>query len=414
MRRIELEVELHGRRVGTLRGRAGGGVRFSADQDWLESDQRPRLGWAFLADPRPRDGKTRLPPWFENLLPEVGSPLRRRICEHHGLYEHDDAALLGVLRRDLPGAVELRGTVDPDVDDDDDDDDDASFEGRLRFSVAGMQPKLSMLRRDDERFVLPAKDELGDWYVKLSGPRYSDLPQIEHATMGWARRSGLHVPEHDCVPVEQLVDVPAGYLDGSRFAFVIRRFDRNGDERIHQEDFAQALEIRPYDKYGGPGRLAVSYDSLTRLVDDAAGAMGRDEMIDRIAFVVASGNDDAHLKNWSFQWALGSTRPCLSPCYDLVATPAWPEFGWEGSHPPQLALPLDRSKSLHDLDLERVRSFAHRARTPSAVDRFMSALERIRDAWREQEPECPERMRTAMRTHWASVPVLAVVGGLPS
>lgn len=260
--------------------------------------------------------------------------------------------------------------------------------------------------------MLPAKDELGDWYVKLAGPRYNDLPSVEAATMSWARAVGLDVPEHRLVPVEHLFDVDPGFALGTVTAFAIQRFDRVAGRRIHQEDFAQVLEIHPFDKYGGVGRLAVSYDSLTRLVTDACGDDARREFVSRLAFMIASGNDDAHLKNWSFQWLPGQARPRLSPCYDLVATVAWPEFGWSTNAEPELALPFARSKRLADLDAARVAAFAQRARAPDGVEIFMAALERAREAWRGVEADAPERMRTALQEHWSRVPVLRALGGL--
>jgi len=411
-RRLELEVSVSGCRVGVLRGGPSATIRFVLDRDWVHAGQQPRLGWAYLVDPGPRDGGARLPAWFENLLPEVGSPLRRRVCEHHGLHEHDGPALLEVLGRDLPGAVVVRGAVDPDEGWDDDAESGVAFASRLRFSVAGMQPKLSMIRRDDDRFVLPARDELGDWFVKLAGPRYEELPLVEDATMRWARATGLDVPEHRLVPVDQLIDVDPSFVAGTTRAFAIQRFDRIAGERIHQEDLAQALEVHPYDKYGGTGRLAVSYDSLTRLVADACGDEARGDMIERLAFTIACGNDDAHLKNWSFQWPHGEARPRLSPCYDFVATVSWPEFGWSADTEPELALPFARSKRLVDLDAARVASFAQRARAPDSVDVFMAALERAQTAWRDLEAEVPDRMRSALQEHWARVPVLRALGGL--
>lgn len=411
-RRLELEVAIADRRVGVFRSGAGSAVRFIPDPAWISEGQQPRLGWAYLVDSGSREGGSRLPAWFENLLPEAGSPLRRRICQHHGLHEHDEPALLEVLGRDLPGAVEVRGAVEPDDHEHDGDDGDVTFAGRLRFSVAGMQPKLSMIRRDDDRWLLPARDELGDWYVKLTGPRYQDLPSIEAATMSWAGAMGFDVPEHRLVPVEHLLDVDPGFAAGTVTAFAIQRFDRVAGHRVHQEDFAQALEIHPYDKYGGVGRLAVSYDSLARLVTDACGDGARREFVSRLAFMIASGNDDAHLKNWSFQWLAGQARPRLSPCYDLVATVAWPEFGWSTNAEPELALPFAQSKRLADLDAARVAAFAQRARAPEGVEIFMRTLERARQTWLEREAEAPERMRAALREHWNRVPVLRALGGL--
>lgn len=399
--RLSLEVKIYGSYVGTIRCQRDGRIRFLI-HECHPAEHLPRLGWAFLVDSRARDGGRRLPAWLENLLPEIGSPLRRWACQEHGLHEDDGPELLKALGRDLPGAVEILDPREPD----------AYEDATLRFSVAGLQPKLSMLRRDDDRFVLPARDELGDWFVKLAGPRYGDLPLVEHATMSWARAAGLDVPDQRLVPVEQLIDVDSTFLAGTTTAFAIRRFDRVAGERVHQEDFAQALEIHPFDKYGGPGRLAVSYDCLTRLVADACGDEGRGEMIDRVAFMVACGNDDAHLKNWSFQWIAGEARPRLSPCYDLVSTVAWSDFGWGAEPEPELALPLGGSKHLVDLDATRVRLLAKRVGAADGEERFVSALERAQQAWREHEAEAPERMRVGLREHWSRVPVLRSLGGL--
>ena len=408
---LELEVSLLGCRVGVLRGALARKVRFIPDPAWIQRGQRPRLGWAFLVDPKLRESMTQLPAWFENLLPEQGNPLRRRVCKHHGLHDHDSPALLEVLGRDLPGAVEIRGTVEPDEEEPDENGSDHSFAGRLRFSVAGVQPKLSMIRHGD-RWVVPAKDEIGDWYVKLAGSEYDDLPAVEAATMSWAHAAGLEVPVHRLVPIEELIDVDETFLGGAAMAFAIERFDRVGGVRIHQEDFAQALDIQPYDKYGGLGRLAVSYDSLTRLVADACGDDARDIFIERLAFMVARGDHDAHLKNWSFQWPADELRARLSPCYDLVATISWPEFGWSAEQPPDLALPFARSRSLVDLDAARLRLFAAQAKAPDAESRFMAALERAKQAWATLEPQAPERMRGAVHEHWERVPVLRSLGGL--
>ncbi|MFO7567741.1 MAG: HipA domain-containing protein [Enhygromyxa sp.] len=408
-RKVELGVLLSGHRVGALRGLETRRVRFVPDPQWLQGGQRPRLGWTFLVDPRLPADQTLLPAWFENLLPERGSPLRRKICEHHGLHEHDGPALLEVLGQDLPGAVEVQGVVEPD--DLDDDEPPRSFAGRLRFSVAGMQPKLSMIRRDD-RLLLPAKGEFGDCYVKIAGSQYADLPAVEAATMSWARTVGLEVPEHWLVSIDKLVDVDENFLGKASSAYAIERFDRKGGERIHQEDFAQALNFQPYDKYGGTGRLAVSYDSLARLVADACGDAGRAAFIERVAFMVACGDHDAHLKNWSFQWPADQLRPRLSPCYDLVATVAWPEFGWGAPDEPEMALPFAGSRRFAEIDAARVRTFAARSEAPDAPERFMAALERAKHAWAEQASHAPECMRTALREHWARVPILRLLGGL--
>ena len=102
---IDLEVRVYGEPVGWLHRDRQGRTGFSPASVWLEQGQRPPLGLAFLAQPGPRLVGSGLPAWFENLLPDAGSVLRRRICEQHGLRESDSAALLRALGHDLPGAV---------------------------------------------------------------------------------------------------------------------------------------------------------------------------------------------------------------------------------------------------------------------------------------------------------------------
>lgn len=411
-RNIELTVRVSGDRVGTIRGGPGGRVRFVPDSQWIAGGQQPRLGWPFLVDEKPRDGGLRLPAWFENLLPESGSPLRARVCREHDIGEHDGPRLLGALGGDLVGAVTVEGWVDPYGDSPDREEPIDRTDTRLHFSVPGMQPKLSMQLHGEKGWTLPGVDGAGDWLVKFAARSLSALPAVEYATMTWAAASGFEVPQCRMVNHDEFEDPGAGFLAGASSAFAIKRFDRTPDGRIHQEDLAQALEIQPYDKFGGPGRLAVSYDSLARFFLDACGEDGQRDFVERVAFVIASGNDDAHLKNWSIQWEPGKLRPTLAPCYDQVCTIAWPEFGWSDTNQPELALPFGGRKSWADLDGDRVTRFAARANNDRAGSWLRASIERIRDAWPSVRAQAPEAMRQALVEHWRRVPLLAQYGEL--
>ena len=408
---VELDVSVYGTHVGVVRVGPQRQLWFYPDSGWIRAGQHPRLGWSFLIDPSARKGGSRLPAWFESLLPEQGSPLRSRLCEHYNLPASSGPALLTVLGRDLPGAVVVKGETKSWEDEVTDADN--MFVGRLRFSAAGMQPKLSLIRSGD-RWTLPAKDQTGAWLVKFAGrnAEYEELPLIEHCTTQWAGLVGLEVPEHMLIDIDALDDVDVSFSGRFAHAFAIRRFDRPGPaphtNRIHQEDFAQALEITDFDKYGGAGRKNVSYDSLARFVADACGAGARDAFIDRVAFMVASGNDDAHLKNWSLQWQQGEQRPRLSPCYDLVASLVWAT----PQRPPELSLPFASSKDLESLDIHRVRRFAQQSATPDAESLFLAALERAQRTWPAIREAAPASMRTMLEELWERVPVLRSLGGL--
>lgn len=371
----------------------------------LEGGQHPPLGLSFLTDPGPRFATAAAPAWFENLLPEKGSRLRSWICRQRRLRESDSLALLAALGRDLPGAVEVIGqagerdhveTEQEPVDE-------------LRFSLAGMQLKLSMLLSGD-RFVFSARGEAGCWIVKIPGERFPELPEVEAATMEWARATGLATSDFHVLSVEKLQGVDPALLGEPQRAFAIKRFDRQDDGRIHQEDFAQAFDFRPEQKYGdiNPG---MTYDGMARLVADVCREDERAHFISRLAFVVASGNDDAHMKNWSFQWG-HEHRPWLSPCYDMVATISWPEFGWSQLRGPRLALSLGKEKNFADLDRRCIEKFAMRAGVSGGVDIFMDALERARLSWSSVLERAPRRMVEAVTEHWRRVPLLREAGPL--
>lgn len=408
-----MSVRVSGHLVGSLVRDRDGGVRFRPDPAWLEGGQHPPLGLSFLQNPRPPVLRGWLPAWFENLLPEPGSALRTWLCQRYNHRQTDSVALLAQLGRDLPGAVEVLGCLDPEPPAESELDAEVAIDppdaGRFRFSLAGMQLKLSMIL-SGERFSFPARGEDGRWIVKLPG-RFPDLPEVEFATMSWARAAGHPVPRCHVLPVGNLEGVPPSLLAGPLQAFAVERFDRENGRRVHQEDFAQALGVLPGAKYGTELNHTAGYDGLALLVRDACGAEAQSEFIDRLAFVVASGNDDSHLKNWSFQ--LGHEhRPRLSPLYDQVATVTWqPEEEWRKGL--TLALSLGRARRFEEIDRAALQRFEQRARAPNAEERFMSALERVRACWHVFAEHSPAHAVGALRRLWATVPLLREVGTLP-
>jgi serine/threonine-protein kinase HipA len=318
-----LNASLPGRSVGQLVQSRDGLVRWLPESGWEAEGQHPRLGTDFLRKPGPRRQGTGLLPWFENLLPEPKSDLRRRLCAAHGLRDGQSFALLGALGRDLVGAVEVAELAAPASDegelqlDDSSDGNGESLRVIQRMSaLAGMQLKFSM-SMVSERLSLPARGVGGQWIVKLPGSEYAELPAVEKATMTWAQQAGFDVPSHFVVEIERLIGVPTGWIpEGTTHAFAVKRFDRDdGGDKLHQEDLCQALDLPSSNKYGDVAPY-VSLDGALRFVTDVCGEANGREMSRRIGFTIASGNGDAHLKNWSLRWG-NMTRPVLTPCYDF-------------------------------------------------------------------------------------------------
>jgi serine/threonine-protein kinase HipA len=363
-----------------------------------------------LQRPGAKRAGTGLPSWFENLLPDRGTELRRRLCALYSLRDGQSFALLHALGHDLLGAVEARST-DGDVGPDDEPTTSPEGateridEGTPRLSaLTGVQMKFSM-SMVGRGLALPASGPRGHWIIKLPLAGFDELPEIERTTMTWARESGFDVPEHFTPELAKLSGIPAEWIGGATRAFAVKRFDRRDDgTKIHQEDLCQALDILPGNKYG-TGPPSISFDGALRFVTDFAGEPTGREMARRIGFMIASGNDDAHLKNWSLLWG-AATRPTLTPCYDLVSTISWPEFGWSRPEGPQLALPLGGQRLFRHIDKGTLVAFAERSAQAWAKEEVMTGIVRAMEALHRLGREVPERMRSALDIHRKVVPVL--------
>jgi len=417
MRPKTLRVGLPGRRVGTLEQGRSGLVTWAPDAAWEAAGQIPRLGVDFLREPGAKRAATGLPPWFENLLPEAESTLRARLAAIHGVRETQSFALLAAAGADLAGAVEIGVATTSDSEPpsesalgagQDTEERPLATPGdeALRISsLAGMQLKFSM-SMVNERLALPARGRTGQWIVKFPGERYPQIAEVEAATMTWAREAGFDVPAHRVVGIDRLEGLPAAWTTGVARVFAIRRFDRRDDgSRIHQEDLCQALRLPPLDKYGDR-EPRVSFAGAIRLVADVCGDGEGREMARRMGFSIVAGNSDAHLKNWSLLWG-ASTRPKLTPCYDLVATISWPDqLGWGARGGPAIALSIGGAGRFGHLTGDALARCQDQASLPWLASEVREGIRRARDAWSRVAPHAPARMRDALAVHAEEVPLL--------
>jgi len=414
MRVKNLAVTLPGQRVGSISQNRAGLTQWMPDEGWEANGQKPRLGLDFLRRLGPRSHASDLPAWFENLLPERESPLRLRLSQLYNLREGQSFELLKAVGHDLIGAVEVkpsdgayqdelpRAVADKD-----------GSEGELKLdrlsALTGMQLKFSM-SMVNERLVLSAKSNSSSWIVKLAGAEYDELAEVEHTTMTWAQHAGFSVPPCFVVPFDQLHGLPRDWVERPTPALAIRRFDRRADgSKIHQEDLCQALGIRSREKYGDQDSR-IGFDGALRLVSDACGLEDGHEMARRIGFMIASGNSDAHLKNWALLWG-DRLRPRLAPCFDLVATVSWPsKLGWERRGGPRLALHLGNESSFRNLSMLALDRLVASTSFTWARSSILDGIERAKATWPEVEPSAPTRMRDAILQHWEAVPLLETVG----
>lgn len=398
-----LAVFLNDLEVARLERRNDGLVEFAFLDSYRQRRARPVLSVYYLDKLRGGSPPShRLPAFFANLLPEPDGPLRRLITQAAGIREQHDLRLLAHLGEDLPGAVVVRL-----VEDSDDGGHSTPEPGtatsqagnKLRFSLAGVQLKFSMLRHG-KGLTLPASGRGGDWIVKLPDLEHDRVPENEYAVMTWARESGIDVPEFDIVTHADLTGLPdRRFVRDGELCFAIRRFDRpQAGPRVHIEDFAQLNGRDPGDKYDEYRPLAgrLNYETLANQILTFCGESDLRQFIRRVVFMVLSGNADAHLKNWSLYYPDGRT-PRLSPAYDLVATIGYPDTS------DVLALPFHGSLAFEDVTVPGFRRLASKLRRdPEEMARWVAEdVARVMDAWSTHSRQLPLSLevRYALEQH---------------
>jgi serine/threonine-protein kinase HipA len=178
-------------------------------------------------------------------------------------------------------------------------------------SIPGAQAKVSLdisprRRKGTERTYFLEGDS---FILKIQSPHFPLLPENEDLMMHLAADVGISVPEHTLL---RLADRELAYL--------VRRFDRGTrGERLHQEDFAQASGVTTEYKYNSTlqqvARLVLSQATEPRIAAQ--------DLYTQLLFSFVIGNNDQHLKNFSFQYrVLHDKVVCrLTPAYDLLAGP---------------------------------------------------------------------------------------------
>lgn len=397
-----LTLRLGSTRVGFLR-LIGNRCTFLPDEAWSADRARPMLGQQFEDDPWRRVGVSgRVPSWFANLLPE--GPMRHFLARGHDLGDRQEFQLVSALGADLPGRLVVERAFEEEQPSGGEETNELppapahDEAGPTRFSLAGVQLKFSAASAGAGRgLVIPASGSGGNWIVKLADGRYPRVPANEFSMMSWAQHCGVDVPVIALVAIDEVAGIPTEVEAGLRDAeaFVIDRFDRSAGGRVQIEDFAQVLGLWPEERYG-----SANYTTLLRLVDRITDGLDVPELLRRFVMMLAMGNGDAHLKNWSLRYADGRTAR-LSPAYDLVCTTAYlPDD--------PLALTLAGTRDVAKMDLPRFARLLRKAEVAEhLLDRVEEAAATARDTWGELRADlpCSPEVKRAVDDRLASCPL---------
>ncbi|MGX9143489.1 type II toxin-antitoxin system HipA family toxin [Mesorhizobium sp. 128a] len=346
-----LDVLLSKRKIGTISRSPTYAVRF--EQDYRASGGFPILSLSFRSasgelrkDPKPLAGI--LPAFFTNLLPE--GKLREAMEKYHqgNIRRRNDFDLLAVLGADMSGAVQVIPSDGPVLND----------LPKARFSLAGMQMKLSVTKKGESGvFTLPMDGELGLYIAKFPPLAVPGVSENEFANLALAAAIGMDVPDRELVDRSHLQNIPEELNTHSGGPLLlVRRFDRGADaQRIHIEDFAQVFCVHPSRKYDG-----AAFHQIAATLNDAVSCDAALEFVRRLALAALTGNGDMHLKNWSLIYPGDGDRPRLAPIYDVLSTvPYIPTDG--------MALSLGRERAFKALTASRWQAFANRARLPESA-----------------------------------------------
>ena len=150
---------------------------------------------------------------------------------------------------------------------------------------------------------------------------------IKHNNESWMVKfpSSLDPPDIGCIEFQYSriarkcgIEMPQTQLFENKY-FGVKRFDRDGDQRIHMHTASGLLNAsHRYPSLDYTDLMQTSF-ALTRNIDDSY------KLFRRMVFNVLTGNKDDHSKNFSFTF--GGKRWSLAPAYDLA-----PSGGFNGNH----------------------------------------------------------------------------------
>ncbi len=327
-----LDVYLRSQKVGVLQQSTDATLSFTYDTDYYQSDAATAISVSMPLSGHFYDNSI-AKPYFSGLLPDESA--RRRLADALGVSDTNAFGLLEIIGGECAGALalypdgqtpttqtqkdellstsqlenllqELRGNPL------------LGGRGDIRLSLAGAQDKLAV-KVIDEQIALVKNGEPTTHILKPGIQGLAGTAQNEAFCMTLAERVGLPVPK-------------VKYANAGDVEFIlVERFDRKPlpsgiVERLHQEDFCQALSVPPelkYEEEGGPGinqSLALIQNVVNRPAAD------RLTFLRMQIFHYLVGNADAHAKNFALLYSLENAAPSLAPVYDVVCTSCYPEL----------------------------------------------------------------------------------------
>lgn len=266
--------------------------------------------------------KTNIKNFLEHLLPDNFKKLKK-FAEKLNCDPYDILEMTARIGFDLPGAIEIYHYDKPKAlehknhDILTEEDIETLLEEldprEINYSVSGFQNKIALLKANNQWYK--ADGRLPTTHIiKPSMKDHSDQYLVELFSQQVAQKCGFDIPE---TTIEKF---------GNVHTIISKRYDRTDDQkRIHQEDLAQALNIKS-DRGNGKYILRDNTNernpSLTTnkliLTLEKHIPNSSTEMIKRLALQHALLAEDAHIKNFSILHHNNKEKTItLAPLYDI-------------------------------------------------------------------------------------------------
>jgi serine/threonine-protein kinase HipA len=334
-----LDVYLHSGFVGHLTQDNGGQMIFQYAESWLDRPGASPLSQS-LPLRKERFSRNECRGYFGGILPEESK--REIISRNLGISARNDYAMLEQIGGECAGAVTFVPAGEPLPESDYryrtlSSEELAAVlrelpkrpllagEEGIRLSLAGAQDKVAV-RVDGDEISLPLGGAPSTHILKPGGDRFEGVVANEALCMKLATAIGIPTAKVEARTVEGME-----YLLVERYDRIYRAVPGQEPvlERLHQEDFCQALGIvseMKYQKEGGPS-LKQCF-ALLREVSSTP-VIDLSWLLDEVIFNYLVGNNDAHGKNFSLLYrgiGTGDMQISLSPLYDSLSTVYYPEI----------------------------------------------------------------------------------------
>lgn len=329
MKNHKLDVYLNQTLTGRLSIDAYGDMVFVYDSHYMENKKNRPLSQSLPLQEQPYEAR-QCRPFFSGILPE--EHIRTSIARHLGISEKNDFELLAAIGGECAGAVSLLPAQSAPEDLKPSykiiNDDAVSNilhtmvqkpmlagEDGIRLSLAGAQDKLAIALIEGH-IAIPMDGAPSTHILKPVNRDFPSLIENECFCLQLAKKVGLNAAEASMHNAEG-----TPYL-------LVKRYDRiernNNIERLHQEDFCQAMGIiseRKYQREGGPS-LADCFQLIKQV--SHLPVIDIKELLQGVLFNLIIGNNDAHGKNFSLLYEQQQTR--LAPFYDMISTVYYPSL----------------------------------------------------------------------------------------